>query len=134
MLLNLASGKLGDESGVHCPNYCVDPGSIVPRARPDSGSEFLLYPGQFLKEEDSGELMLWVPRIIPKTYPAPAPSQAQTCVKTQEESHLCKDTGDLPSLSPPNLLPISAQGPPPTQPPEPKAPAFSHSTQLTKPC
>ena len=59
--------------------YCMDSG-IAPWARPDPGCEFLLYLGQFLKEEDSGELRLWVPRITPRTYLVPARSQAQTCV------------------------------------------------------
>ena len=74
-MLSLESGRLGSAFQILHGSW-----NNSPRARPAPGCGFLLYLGQFLQEEDSGELRLWVPRIIPRTYPVPAPSQAQTCV------------------------------------------------------
>lgn len=115
--------------------YCMDSG-IAPWARPDPGCEFLLYLGQFLKEEDSGELRLWVPRITP------GPT---LCLPVARLRPVCKDSARIASLQslgtfPPfphsNLLSISAQDPSFTQLLESKAQArpLSHPTQLAKLC
>lgn len=72
--LSLESGKLGSAFQTLHGSWNNSPTGKTCLA------VFLLYLEQFLQEEESGELRLWVPRIIPRTYPVPAPSQAQTCV------------------------------------------------------